>query len=132
MLWMSRDQRVQDNWAMLLAKAVAEKHKVHLIVAFNLVPKFSEATLRQYDFMLKGLAQVEQELRQLHIPFHLLMGLPEQTLPAFVRKEKVGLMICDMSPLRVPRQWVEETAAVLMDKVESVRDGFEKQTKRSF
>ncbi|KAG7171337.1 Deoxyribodipyrimidine photo-lyase-like 1 [Homarus americanus] len=52
--WMCRDQRVQDNWAMLFAQRLALKNKVSLHVAFCLIPKFLDATIRQYHFMLKG------------------------------------------------------------------------------
>ena len=45
--WMSRDQRVEDNHAMLYARGCAAAHNVPLKVMFNLVPTFLEATLRQ-------------------------------------------------------------------------------------
>ena len=45
--WMSRDQRVEDNHAMLYARGCAAAHNVPLKVVFNLVPTFLEATLRQ-------------------------------------------------------------------------------------
>ena len=51
---MSRDQRVNDNWALIHSQELAIKYGQPLIVVFNLVPKFLQATLRQYDFMLKG------------------------------------------------------------------------------
>jgi len=60
--WMSRDQRVQDNWALLYAQQLAQEHCKKLVVVFNLVPKFLEAGLRQYDFMLRGLQEVESDL----------------------------------------------------------------------
>ena len=53
--WMSRDQRVADNWALLHAQQRAKEKKQPLAVVFCVVPKFLGATLRQYDFMLKGL-----------------------------------------------------------------------------
>ena len=59
-LWMSRDQRAVDNHALYYAQAVAIEHHIPLKVVFNLVPKFLEATLRQYGFMLRGLEEVEQ------------------------------------------------------------------------
>ena len=71
-LWMSRDQRVQDNWALHYARSLAIQHKVGLSVIFCLVPTFHEATIRQFGFMLRGLAEVEAELRGLGIPFHCL------------------------------------------------------------
>ena len=51
-LWMSRDQRVECNHAMLYASSVAIEHNIPLKVVFNMVPKFLEATIRQYDFMI--------------------------------------------------------------------------------
>ena len=56
--WMSRDQRVHDNWALLFAQQLALKKKNELIVVFTLVPEFLGVTLRQYDFMLKGLMEI--------------------------------------------------------------------------
>ena len=89
---MSRDQRVADNWALLYAKQLADKLKSPLAVAFNLVPEFLEATIRQYEFMLKGLKQVERDLRKLNIPMFLLQGEPEITIPAFMKKYKAALL----------------------------------------
>ena len=56
--WMSRDQRVNDNWAMLFAQEQAIRTKSPLVVVFCLVPSFLQADQRNYDFMLKGLAEV--------------------------------------------------------------------------
>lgn len=105
--WMSRDQRVQDNWAMLYAQRLALKQQLPLHVAFCLVPTFLAAPLRVYRFMLNGLREVEKECRQLNIPFHLLTGLAENVLPKFVKTHHVGTIITDFSPLRVPQKWVE-------------------------
>jgi deoxyribodipyrimidine photo-lyase len=105
--WMSRDQRIQDNWAMLYAQRLALKQQLPLHVAFCLVPTFLAAPLRAYRFMLKGLREVEKECQQLNIIFHLLIGQAENVLPKFIENYKVGTIITDFSPLRVPRQWVE-------------------------
>ncbi|CAF4296934.1 unnamed protein product [Rotaria socialis] len=105
--WMSRDQRLQDNWAMLYAQRLAIKQQLPLHVAFCLVPTFLAASLRAYRFMLKGLREVEKECQQLNIIFHLLLGKAENVLPKFVEDNKVGTIITDFSPLRVPRQWVD-------------------------
>jgi len=45
---------VTDNWALLYAQRLALREKVPLYVCFCLVPKFLQATLRQYGFMLRG------------------------------------------------------------------------------
>lgn len=106
--WMSRDQRVQDNWALLFSQRLALKHKIPLKIAFCLVPQFLEATIRHYDFMLKGLKEVQRECQSLNIEFHLLSGEAPTELPNFVKNYKVGAVICDMSPLKVPKKWVQD------------------------
>ena len=103
--WMSRDQRVQDNWALLHARELAEKHQLGLSVAFCMVPGFLGATMRQYGFMLTGLAEVEAELKELGIPFRLLQGEPATELPAFVQRNEVAAVVSDFSPLRIGRGW---------------------------
>src|SRR5512139_3867844 len=105
--WMSRDQRVRDNWALLYAQEVAMRQQMPLVVAFCLVPGFLGATLRQYAFMLRGLAEVEWDLAAKGIPFVLLPGEPGKVLPAFLRKHGAGLVVTDFDPLRVKRRWKE-------------------------
>lgn len=52
--WMSRDQRADDNWALLFARQQALRRQVPLAVAFTLSPSFLGATIRHYSFMLRG------------------------------------------------------------------------------
>ncbi|XP_021376761.1 deoxyribodipyrimidine photo-lyase-like [Mizuhopecten yessoensis] len=115
--WMSRDQRVQDNWSMLYAQRLALKLKVPLVVCFCLVPKFLEATIRHYGFMLRGLEEVEQECRSLDINFHLLQGYAKEVLPRFVEDNDIGGVVTDFCPLRVPLGWVDDVKERLPKKV---------------
>ena len=80
--WMSRDARVQDNWAFLFAQKLALKNDLPLHVCFNLVPKFLDATIRHFKFMLKGLEEVAEECRKLNIQFHLLRGSAGENVEA--------------------------------------------------
>jgi deoxyribodipyrimidine photo-lyase len=105
--WMSRDQRVQDNWALLFAQEIALERKVSLGVVFCLVPKFLDAALRQYGFMLKGLREVQQTLRDYRIPFYLITGSPNRNLPSFIKRTQCGAVVADFSPLRIQRLWKE-------------------------
>lgn len=52
--WMSRDCRVQDNWAFLFAQKLALKNQVPLHVCFCLYLKYT--ALRHFHFLLKGMA----------------------------------------------------------------------------
>jgi len=108
--WMSRDQRVNDNWALLFAQQLALEKKRGFAVAFSLVPKFLDATLRQYDFMLKGLMEVEQELRKLNIPFFLLSGNPAEEIPKFLSEHKASVLVSDFDPLKIKRKWKNEVS----------------------
>lgn len=108
--WMSRDQRVGDNWALFFAQELALKERVPLVVVFCLVPQFLGATIRQYGFMLKGLREVEGNLGEKDIPFFLLTGSPGLEIPRFVRENGVGTLIADFDPLRIKREWKEATA----------------------
>ena len=40
--WMSRDQRVHDNWALMFAQQLALEKKKSLVVMFNLVPAWAK------------------------------------------------------------------------------------------
>ena len=76
--WMCRDQRVNDNWALLFAQELAQKQGSPIAIVFCLSPEFLGATGRLCQFMLRGLKEVEQNLKSLNIPFYLLHGNPEQ------------------------------------------------------
>lgn len=108
--WMQRDQRVDDNWALVHSQDMALKNKAPLIVLFNLVPDFLEATIRQYGFMLKGLKEVESKLSELNIPFHLLAGHPEETIPRFLKEINASVLISDFNPLKIVRYWKKSVA----------------------
>lgn len=105
--WMFRDQRVQDNWAFLFAQRLAMKSQTPLCVCFCLLEKFLDANMRHYRFLVRGLQEIETECRHLNINFHLFYGNGGTEVPKFVKKHNIGAVVCDLSPLRVPQQWVE-------------------------
>ena len=59
--WMSRDKRVDDNWALLAAQSVALNNKVPLIVCFQYLGHFPEANIRQYGFPTKGVVRTKEK-----------------------------------------------------------------------
>ncbi len=106
--WMQREQRVYDNWALTYAYEKSKKNKQPLIVVFNLVDNFLQATLRQYYFMIEGLKEVENKLEKLNIRFELLLGTPEEQIPKYISKQKASLLITDFNPLKISREWKEK------------------------
>lgn len=111
--WMSREQRVADNWGLYHAQQLALERHVPLVVVFTLAEGFLGATLRQYGFMLRGLEHVAARLHELQIPFVLLCGEPEATMAAFVAQQQVGCVVVDFDPLRIKRQWFDTVAATV-------------------
>ncbi len=108
--WMQRDQRVHDNWALLYAQDLAVKKNIPLIIVFNLVTEFLEATIRQYGFMLKGLEEVESGLKKYKIPFYLLTGDAGKTIPSFVNETGASILVTDFNPLKIVRGWKKSVA----------------------
>jgi deoxyribodipyrimidine photo-lyase len=108
--WMSRDQRVEDNWALLYAQELALQMKAPLAVIFCLAPQFLNATLRQFGFMLKGLEEVEKSLTALKIPFFIRRGWPKKEIPKFASEHEVTILVSDFDPLRIKKTWKEEVA----------------------
>jgi len=108
--WMSRDQRVEDNWALLYAQELAFQMKAPLAVVFCLVPQFLNATLRQFGFMLRGLEQVEKSLTDLKIPFFLRRGWPKKEIAKLASENKVTILVSDFDPLGIKMKWKEEVA----------------------
>jgi len=111
--WMSRDQRVRDNWALIRARDLAERHQAVLKVVFGLVPSFLGATWRHYQFMLEGLKKVEDDLDELNIPFKILVGNPDAQVKKFLEEDRSGYLVTDFSPLRIKRKWEDSLAAGL-------------------
>jgi deoxyribodipyrimidine photo-lyase len=105
---MSRDQRVEDNWALLLSRAIAQEADVPVVVVFCLTDDFLGAGRRHYDFMLKGLQELEAALSRKKIPFFFLQGDPGKEIPQFVNKYGAGILVTDFSPLRIKAGWVEQ------------------------
>ncbi|XP_065203247.1 deoxyribodipyrimidine photo-lyase-like [Planococcus citri] len=111
--WMFRDQRIQDNWALLYAQKLAIKNEVPLHVCFCRLPKFLDATIRHFDFIFKGLQESEIECKKLDIQFHFLIGCGADILPEFVEKNKLGAVVIDFCPLRLPQTWAEQLTKTL-------------------
>ena len=99
--WMSRDKRVDDNWALLAAQSVALNNKVPLIVCFQYLGHFPEANIRQYGFQLKGLLELKKKLESLNIEFILSQGRVSEVIPRIIDDKLVGTIITDYSPLKV-------------------------------
>lgn len=120
--WMSRDQRIYDNWALAYAIESAENTDQPVMVVFNLVNNFPGASWRQYDFLIKGLKKVESGLSALNIHFIILIGDAVKTIPQFIRGHNISRMIVDFDPLKIKRAWLSgvlEQISITVDEVDA-------------
>ena len=106
--WMSRDQRLEDNWALLQAQEIALEQGRPLSIVFCLVDQYAGAGWRQFGFMLSGLAEVARSCAELNIDFRLLRGEPGQTLPSYLQAIQAGWLVTDFDPLRIKARWKQE------------------------
>lgn len=111
--WMSRDQRIADNWALLRAQEIALSKATALAIIFCLAPSYLDGCIRQRGFMLRGLKQIESDAKCLGIPFILLLGDPTETLPEYCLENNITTIISDFSPLRISQGWKSVVASKL-------------------
>ncbi len=111
--WMSRDQRVRDNWALLYAFEIAAELNTYVLVAFALTGSFPGANLRHYGFMLRGLAEIERMLAAKNIPFRLVTGNPPESIGMLAKDVKAGAIVTDFDPLRIKKEWKNELVKII-------------------
>lgn len=107
---MSRDQRVQDNHALLVAQEMAAAHGVPLYVLFVL-KKIAARSREHYEFMLAGLESVAADLQDYDIPFVLRSGDAHEEILKFTREVECGALFFDFSPLTFARTLVKNVAS---------------------
>ncbi len=111
--WMSRDQRIADNRALIHAQTLALERRMPLITVFCLAKGYPGATVPQYDFMLRGLRETARSAAALNIPFVLLAGDPAEEIAAFVHRHGIGTVVTDFDPIRIKREWRTQAAKLL-------------------
>ncbi len=114
---MSRDQRADDNWALLYAQHEALERQRPLLVVFCLDTDYPAASPSHFRFLLDGLIELEQRLAALHIGFTLLAASPLISLPPFLAEINACLLVCDFDPLRLKRQWKRALLAAVPQPV---------------
>lgn len=115
--WMSRDQRIADNWALLRAQEIALSKATTLAIIFCLAPSYLDGCIRQRGFMLRGLKQIENDAKSYNIPFILLLGDPTETLPDYCIQNNISTIISDFSPLRIAQEWKNTIASKLGESI---------------
>lgn len=113
--YMHRDQRVQDNWALVYAQQLAMKHSLplHVVTLITTIhPRDPGATVRTLQFCFDGLQEVAEECKQLNISYHMLLDQggenPGNKLADWMLDCGVGCLVTDFSALRQHRGIVQQ------------------------
>lgn len=101
--WMSREQRLNNNWTLIEAVEFAKSHSSKLFVVFCIMKQSQSATNLHLNFMLNGLKKLKSSLSKLNIPFILLEGQPEKEILNICKELSAGCLFTDFDPLRIQR-----------------------------
>jgi deoxyribodipyrimidine photo-lyase len=99
---MSRDQRVNDNHALLAAQAMAIEQNASLFVLFNM-KVVKNRSREHYAFMLEGLREVSAQLSALDIQFVMQSGDAAANILKVSAEVQAGALYFDFSPLNGSR-----------------------------
>jgi deoxyribodipyrimidine photo-lyase len=111
--WMSREQRVDDNWPLLFAQQEAVIHEKGLLVVLCLTPDLPGTNPAQVEFIVRGLSGIAVELQRLGIGWTVLQDHPGIGLPRLLRDIDAHGLVCDFNPLNSQRTWLNQLAEQL-------------------
>lgn len=128
--WMQRDVRTIDNWALFYATHLAQTANVPLRVVYCLPPRPTSCpdqalapkillsapmTERFGTFLLEGVEQVHKQLEAVDVPLHVVQPPSHdevgETLITCLNKWQPRVVVCDTSPLKPYRSWMEDQLA---------------------
>jgi len=109
--WMQASQRSEDNHALEYAIGQANDLGKPVVVFFGLTDNYPEANERHYAFMLEGLREAGQSLKDRGIQLIVAHGSPEKAIiPLSLR---ACLAVVDRGYTRIQRSWREEVAGAI-------------------
>ena len=109
---MQRAQRGIDNPALDVAIQLANELQKPLAVFFGLHPKYPNANLRHYAFLMDGLTETAEHIEARGAAF-VFRPFPHHNLYQFCEEVQPCLVIGDENPMREPEGWRQQAARVL-------------------
>ena len=97
---MSRDQRFNDNHALLYAQERSFKESLPIVILFNFTPNVGVRAREHYAFMINGLKELEKECERKKISFVLTIGEPITQISSMLNRLNPKEVIFDFSPLK--------------------------------
>jgi len=108
---MQAAQRAGTNHALEYAAGASNELGRPLVVLFALTDRYPEANERHYAFMLEGLRETRERLRERGVPMIVRRGEPDEVVAAFGRD--AALVVVDDGYVRAERRWRASAAASL-------------------
>jgi deoxyribodipyrimidine photo-lyase len=108
---MQAAQRAGTNHALEYAVGVSNDTGRPLLVLFALTDRYPEANERHYAFMLEGLKETRERLRERGVPMIVRIGEPDDVVAAFGRD--AAFVVVDDGYVRIERRWRRSAAAAL-------------------
>lgn len=115
--WMQQSQRAEFNPALEFAIEQANELDLPVLVCFGVTP-YPEANARHYDFMLRGLAEVQRRLTARGIGFLIRKSPPHELARELATK--AALVVCDRGYLKIQRTWRAKLAEGLQRRLVQV------------
>lgn len=106
--WMQQAQRESGNPALEYAARKANKNGLPLLVVFCLVTDYPDANRRHFAFMLQGLAEAANRLKQRGAKLIVHIGSPPEVVAKLARN--AALVVCDRGYLRHQVAWRRDLA----------------------
>jgi deoxyribodipyrimidine photo-lyase len=116
--WMQQSQRAFYNHALEHAVEWANELGKGLVVAFVLMDDYPDATERSFAFMLEGLVETGDTLKDRNIKFVMRIGKPVEVIPELAKEAAV--LITDRGYLRHQRQWRKQISMEISNKMVQV------------
>ncbi|WP_414468365.1 deoxyribodipyrimidine photo-lyase [Methanobacterium sp. ACI-7] len=106
--WMQSSQRAHYNHALEYSILKSNELNIPLLVYFGLTPKFPEANKRHYYFMLQGLNNTMESLKERNINFIILNKSPDEC--TIKLSKNASMVVVDRGYLKIERLWRENAA----------------------
>jgi deoxyribodipyrimidine photo-lyase len=105
---MQHAQRADQNHALVYAIREANHRRLPLLAVFGITQRFPDANARSYAFMLEGLQETQQALRDRGIQLTVRLQPPVEAVRDLARD--AALVVVDRGYLRIERRWRERVA----------------------
>ncbi len=132
--WMQQSQRAHYNHALEHAVKLGNANSLPVAVFFGIMDNYPGANLRHYDFMVRGLTEVANDLAERDIGFYIQHTSPEKG--AVKLAKDAHTVVCDAGFLRHQQNWHHHLAQnagcpvlqVQTDTVVPIEQAYEKES----